>query len=178
MNSTPKIPIRLKTQVSLDISKPGPNNEKESFQFEFKIENVSGKTILLNMWFADPEVSSIVPKELVNTKKITVVRGKRRPPNESDILRLAPGETKSILKKHWAFETFPYFTRIKDQPQNTDDYTAYVLKGKGSYAVTFCWTFTSMSNPFLSPGEEFWQGQVCSPDSKFEVKFALPKSED
>jgi hypothetical protein len=178
LNSTPTIPISLKTRVSLDIPKTDPAKQKEPFQFEFQIKNVSGKTVLLNMWFADPEVATLGPKELVNTKKINVVRGKRRPPNESDILRLAPGETKSIVQKHWAFETFPYFTRIKDQPPNSDDSLAYVLKGQGSYAVTFCWTFTSMSNPFLKTGEAFWQGQVCSPESKFEVKFALPKSDD
>ena len=178
LNSTPTIPISLKTRVSLENPKTDPAYEQEPFQFEFQIKNVSGKTVLLNMWFADPEVARLEPKELVNTKKINVVRGKRRPPNESDILRLAPGETKSIVKKHWAFETFPYFTRFKDQLPNSDDYLAYVLKGQDSYAVTFCWTFTSMSNPFLKPGEEFWHGQVCSPESKFEVKLALPKSDD
>lgn len=179
MNSKQIIPLSLNARVVLeDFQKNSPRNDSEPFKFEFQIENIGSKAVVLNMWFAHPEVASLGPAPLVGTKKINVLRGKRRPPNESDILRLAPGDRKKISMKHWALETFPYYTRIKEQASNSDDSLAYILKGKGTYTVSFCWTFNSMTNPFLKSGEEFWQGQICSTESQFEVKTTLPKASD
>lgn len=172
LNSTSKAPVSLKAHVALELLKKA----EEPFRFEFQIENVSDKSVVLNMWFAQPEVETLGPKSLIDTKKINVPIGKRRPPNESDILRLAPGERKTILAKHWAHETFPYFASFKDQVVPTNDRLAYVLKDKGSYNVSFCWTFIAMSNPFLKSEEAFWQGRVCSPETTFEVKSPLPKN--
>lgn len=172
LNSTSKAPVSLKANIALDL----PEKAEEPFRFDFQIENVSNKSVVLNMWFAQPDVEILGPKSLIDTKKINVPMGKRRPPNESDILRLAPGERKTVHAKHWGYETFPYFGSLKDQSIPNNERLAFILKGKGIYNVSFCWTFIAMTNPFLKSDEVFWQGRVCSPETTFEVKSPLPKN--